>query len=183
MTEEKESAPAAFQEYAWRSPDGQAQDRPVTRLPTQATRSARGRPRPEDAAAQARAVELYTTTDMKAAAIADELGISRAALYNWLAAAGVRGRRAEARPQLPDVARELAELRLELHRGGTLGTADLAREVRELRNTLTEDRSRHDGAISDVVRQIAALETMVARLVGVVETAYGLRSNRATLDA
>ena len=139
-------------------------------------------PPPEDAAAQARAVELYTTTDLKAAAIADELGISRAALYNWLAAAGVRGRRADARPQLPDVARELAGLRLELHRSGTLGTADLVREVKELRHTLTENRSRHDGAISDVVRQITALETMVARLVGVVETAYGLRSKRAALD-
>ena len=53
---------------------------------------------------------------------------------------------------------------------------------KELRHTLTENRSRHDGAISDVVRQIAALETMVARLVGVVETAYGLRSKRAALD-
>lgn len=182
MTEETDSAPAAIEEYPWRGPDGQPQEVPTARLRSQPTRSARRRPRPEDAAAQARAVELYTTTDLKAAAIADELGISRAALYNWLAAAGVRGRRADARPQLPDVARELAELRLELHRSGTLGTADLVREVKELRHTLTENRSRHDGAISDVVRQIAALETMVARLVGVVETAYGLRSKRAALD-
>jgi transposase-like protein len=183
MTEETTSAPAAIQGYAWRVQDGQAQDGPAARLRREPTRSARRRPRPEDAAAQARAVELYTTTDLKAAEIAQELGISRAALYNWLAAAGVRGKRAEARPALADVAHELAELRSELHRSGALDTAHLAHEVKELRSTLTEHRSRHDAAISDVVRQIAALEAIVARLVGVVETVYGLRSKRAALDA
>ena len=91
---------------------------------------------------------------MKAAAIADELGISRPALYNWLAAAGVQGggpRPARSRPTSPAVS------------GAACWSCTAAArwapqtwpvKSRELRNTLTEDRSRHDGAISDVVRQM-----------------------------
>ena len=58
MTEETDSAPAAIEEYPWRGLRGQPQEVPSARLRSQPTRSARRRPRPEDAAAQARAVKL-----------------------------------------------------------------------------------------------------------------------------
>jgi transposase-like protein len=68
---------------------------------------------PDDQDARAKAVQLYTTSDLSATDIAEQLGISRGTLYNWLNAAGVSGRRASSHPEaeMGDVLRCVGELR------------------------------------------------------------------------
>ena len=82
------------------------------------------------------ALDLYTTTDLSAETIAEQIGVSRSTLYNWVNAAGLSGSRREA--PLSDTAR-------------------LAETLEEFRTTLA-GRPLEQTEIED--RWQAALDTM-----------------------
>lgn len=109
---------------------------------------------PDDDDTKRRAVRLYTETDMSATAIAEEVGTSRATLYNWLNAAGVAGKRNENRRPDEQILRERAT------------EAFTAMQAKVAENT---------DLVAALATQVAALNATTNRLVGLIEALLTLR--------
>lgn len=87
-----------------------------------------------------RAVDLYRTTQKSTEDIAEDLGVSRSTLYNWLNQAGLSGTRRHGGGAMTDSARladELEEFRTALA-GRTLTQTEIADRWQAAVNTLNE---------------------------------------------
>ena len=121
----------------------------------------------------ARAVELYLDSNMNTEEIAAELGIARATLYNWLAAAGVRGRRSAAAPD-PELESVLAGLNRRLD---DVATQEKLDDICSKLENIETRWEQHDREAAEVRGEIQSLQT-VAR-----EVASGLARVQGALEA
>jgi transposase-like protein len=124
------------------------------------------------------AVALYLEGDKSTAEIAEEVGISRATLYNWLAAAGVSGRRHRSGvlPAPEEVDPEMAEAftRME-NRLDLLATEEKLDDICSKLVNFEGEWAKRRADMDELRHEMSEMKTGLARVQGALEAMLAMR--------